>query len=124
MHLGTGLSAGMKGVESSVQVTSEIALEAPTNLSRSLALRRSPVNVLLGAGIVGHPDYDGHMQCTIETTIATTVEPMSDSVSRRRWDGIDSGKGSERSLGTHSPRMRPDGVDDCSIDRSDPGLFQ
>ena len=69
MHLGTGFSAGMKGVERSVQVTIELAFEATKNLSRSLALRRSPVSVLLGAGIV--------WQCPISSQRSTVIAVQS-----------------------------------------------
>ena len=72
----------MQCIERSIQVAGEVALEAPTDLSRRLALSCSSVRVGPGCRIMSHSHDDGHVQGTVEPPIAAAIEAVSDSISR------------------------------------------
>ena len=68
-----------------------------------------------------HPDDDHGGQCSVETSISSTIKSVSQSISRRCWDRAGRGQCGERRLRADTTLMRPRRQYARSDHRADPG---
>src|SRR5215470_6981931 len=99
-----------------------MTLEAASDLAVVLALASAPKRVGLGLGMEVHaPHDDGVKKSSIELTIPTAIQSVTNDLSGRSGDLCHAGRRGESSLRPEASMVRP-GADDLGrADRAVPG---
>src|SRR5699024_3434929 len=90
-------------LESSIDPTGEVALEAASDLFHRAAFSSSSIHVGARFWIMDHPGNRGHVERAIEPSIASAIQPVASRVSRRCRDGTHAGQRREGSFVTQAP---------------------
>jgi hypothetical protein len=82
------LSSGHGGVECSVELAGDVALEATLDLVWGLALGGTAVDVGAGSGAVARPGEHDHVDGAVECAVAAAVEAVPDGVAAAGRDRV------------------------------------
>src|SRR5215472_805834 len=114
---------GVKVLEQAEDPPSQVTLEAASELAVVLALASAPKRVGLCLGMEVHAPHDDGVKSSIELTIPTAIQSVTNDLSGRSWDRCHAGEGGESSLRTQASTVRP-GADDLGrADRADARLL-
>ena len=96
---------GCGRVEFSVDVSSEVALEAAADLSGCSSFGAAAFDVGAGAGIHAHACDRCHVECLVETAISPGVDAVALCVAGGCWDRACPGEAGEGGFGADASGM-------------------
>ena len=108
----------------SVDLTSEVSLEAATDLSEGAAFCGAAFDVGAGAGVHSHAGDDGHVEGPVQAAITASIDAVPNGVARGGGDRIGAGEAGERGLRSDASQVGPGGQCDGGGDRPDAGLVK
>src|SRR3954463_14848007 len=83
--------SGVGGFEEAVDPAGDVALEAPFDFAWGSSFGGSARDVGAGLGVEAHARQHDGVQGSVELSVAATVEPVADDLSRRGRDRRGSG---------------------------------
>ena len=97
--------SGSRGVELSVDLAGEVALEGASDLTQGAALGCALGDLGTGVGVHAHAGHDGHVEGAVEASVASAVDPVAHGVPGGGRDGVDACEAGEGGFGSNSSQM-------------------